>query len=401
MSPLSVSSPSSSAGSVDERPIAGERHAVSMTKRVEKLPKKFSDMYAVEEHIHDTGVECCIKRVRCLQRGTPYVVKMKLKRLIRDEALFCKMTERIMNSPDSTHVIKTFACYEDESYYYTILESLDGGDLFDFCTTILHPRKSPELAPDTVEEIVRRIMLGLLRSLCHLHAQGLIHRDVKLENLVFKEKERLSSKWMSRIGQIDSGNLSDRFADLLAMCTGATSSSLCVVSPKAVKSIGVKLIDFDFLEEYESTFSQSKEDRFASETLPPPKRVLGTDGYIAPEAYLGSACPKSDVFSAGVAMYILMSGGYPHDYRIFDDEPDENFVGSPKMAEIHEKLGKFKVSFGRVWDPFPEARNLCEQMLQFDVEKRLDALQALRHPWFLVDPMMSSTGIVPVAARGA
>ena len=30
------------------------------------------------------------------------------------------------------------------------------------------------------------------------------------------------------------------------------------------------------------------------------KAVVGTDGYIAPEAYLGDVCPKSDIFSTGV-----------------------------------------------------------------------------------------------------
>ena len=33
---------------------------------------------------------------------------------------------------------------------------------------------------------------------------------------------------------------------------------------------------------------------------PKSKAVVGTAGYIAPEAYLGDGCPKSDAFSAGV-----------------------------------------------------------------------------------------------------
>ena len=46
----------------------------------------------------------------------------------------------------------------------------------------------------------------------------------------------------------------------------------------------------------------------ASKDKPLSKDVLGTDGYIAPEAYLGDVCPKSDIFSAGVIMFLLVAG---------------------------------------------------------------------------------------------
>jgi serine/threonine protein kinase len=390
----------------------GEQQARPRTKRVEKLQKKFSEMYVVETVIHDGGAPCCVKRVRSLEHGTLYVVKVQRKQFIRDEAIFRRRTELIMNSPDSAYVIKVFACYEDENNYYTILESLYGGDVFDFASAVLHSSEGENVAPDVFEETVRNIMNELLRSLRHLHAQGIIHRDVKLENLVLTTSEGSSSEGMKGGGRTDTQkqDFVGRFADLLAMCSGSSSSILCsgtgspksgTGSPKAVKSRAIKLIDFDFLEEYQLTCPQSEKDSFACEgTLRTTQRIVGTDGYIAPEAYLGSACPKSDVFSAGVAMFALMTGRYPHNASIFDDVPEDNFVGSPKMSEIHGKLRNYKVSFGREWDPFPEAKSLCERMLEPDVDKRLDAMQALRHPWFL-GSMTQGTIIVPLAAPSA
>jgi serine/threonine protein kinase len=131
----------------------------------------------------------------------------------------------------------------------------------------------------------------------------------------------------------------------------------------------MRLIDFDFLEEWEPSSPKSK-------------AVLGTYGYIAPEAYLGDACPKSDVFSAGVVMYLLIAGQFPFEHEIFDDKPNDNYVGSPKMAEIHARLGRAEVRFGRSFDPYPEAKDLCMSMLSFDANKRPDAAEALQHPWF-------------------
>jgi serine/threonine protein kinase len=189
------------------------------------------------------------------------------------------------------------------------------------------------------------------------------------------------------------------------MCSGSASSGMCSVSPEAKSNRAVKLIDFDLAEEYDPTMSQSTVPDIAAET-PAPRHVVGTDGYIAPEAYLGAACPKSDVFSAGVAMFILMTGQYPHDRGLFDDGPDENVVGSPKMREINGKLLSSKVRFGRAWDPFPEAKSLCEQMLEYDVHKRPDTLQALEHPFFCGHAKVRAGAQerdqqVSLAARGA
>ena len=94
------------------------------------------------------------------------------------------MTERMMNLPESPNVVKVFACYEDEKYFYTLLESLQGGDCYDFFQILT----SDSLEPEFVEREVRKVMVSLLESLHHLHTEGLIHKDVKLENIVFKEK---------------------------------------------------------------------------------------------------------------------------------------------------------------------------------------------------------------------
>ena len=182
---------------------------------------------------------------------------------------------------------------------------------------------------------VRKVISNLLESLHHLHSQGLIHKDVKLENIVFKEKgsSTMDTPKSSR--------------------TPKTNVSSGGLPGEPVSPTGMRLIDFDFLEEWDPLSPKSKS-------------VLGTDGYIAPEAYQGSACPKSDVFSAGVVMYILIAGQFPFNDAIFDDGPNDNYVGSPKMAEINARLERYKVLFGRSFDPYPKAKDLCKSMLEFD-----------------------------------
>ena len=40
---------------------------------------------------------------------------------------------------------QVFACYEDDKYYYTLLESLHGGDLFDFFRVLTSDTLEPEV----------------------------------------------------------------------------------------------------------------------------------------------------------------------------------------------------------------------------------------------------------------
>merc|ERR1712178_215794 len=99
-------------------------------------------------------------------------------------------------------------------------------------------------------------------------------------------------------------------------------------------SPGVKLIDFDTVQDWEPTSPKSRD-------------VLGTDGYIAPEAYGGEYSPASDIYCVGVIMYKLLTRKFPSRADIFDDQPGENWVGSPAMKRIRERLKTEKMAFSR------------------------------------------------------
>jgi len=319
--------------------------SVAITKRIEPLKVPLKEMFTVAEDIHDGGDQCRIKRVKRIEDGEEFVMKIQLKKRIRgaNEALFRRMTERMMNMPESMHVVTIHNCFEDGQYFYTLLEACNGGDLFDFFRMLM----SDDMDAATLETEVRQVIGEILLSLDHLHKEGFVHKDVKLENLVFKQK----------------GGLEPRSVASPKAKVNGQDKRGSIKSPKMLK-----LIDFDFTEEWEPNSPRSK-------------AVVGTDGYIAPEAYLGDACPKSDVFSTGVVMFVLVAGRFPYDDDIFDDGPNENYVGSPKMQEIHDKLEKFKVRFGRSWENLDEAREFCKWLLAFDVNARPDAEEALKHPW--------------------
>ena len=130
-------------------------------------------------------------------------------------------------------------------------------------------------------------------ALEHLHQQQVYHRDVKLENLMFKDEGDEASPSQSR-----------RRRRWLPRCL--------LVNEAPSSPSRLTLIDFDAVEEWEPGSPRSAV-------------VAGTDGYMAPEAYLGEVSPKTDVFSVGVILYLLVELKFPH-------------AGCPCLTDTHGRL---------------------------------------------------------------
>lgn len=96
---------------------------------------------------------------------------------------------------------------------------------------------------------------------------------------------------------------------------------------------------------------------------------FGTPYYIAPEVLKKKYNEKCDIWSIGVVMYVLLCG-YPP------------FNGANDKAIIEAVLkGKFSLDEPE-WDDISyEAKDLVRKMLEYDPSKRINAGDALQHPW--------------------
>ncbi|KAJ0557386.1 putative protein kinase CAMK-CDPK family [Helianthus annuus] len=101
--------------------------------------------------------------------------------------------------------------------------------------------------------------------------------------------------------------------------------------------------------------------------------VVGSPYYVAPEVLNKNYGPEVDVWSAGVIVYILLSGVPP-----FWAETEEG---------IFEQVLHGDLDFSS--DPWPSisdgAKDLVRKMLVRDPKKRLTAHEVLCHPWVQVD----------------
>mmetsp|Transcript_35961 Transcript_35961/g.60582 ORF Transcript_35961/g.60582 Transcript_35961/m.60582 type:complete len:527 (+) Transcript_35961:150-1730(+) len=100
--------------------------------------------------------------------------------------------------------------------------------------------------------------------------------------------------------------------------------------------------------------------------------VVGSAYYIAPEVLKKSYGHEADVWSAGVILYILLSGVPP-----FWHETEQGIFAAISKGE-YDLTNK----------PWPkistQAKDLIKRLLTKDPEKRISAAQALKHPWLRV-----------------
>lgn len=101
--------------------------------------------------------------------------------------------------------------------------------------------------------------------------------------------------------------------------------------------------------------------------------VVGSPYYVAPEVLRKQYGHEVDVWSAGVILYILLSGVPPFWA--------ENDTG------IFKEILKGKLDFKS--DPWPSisesAKDLIKKMLEMDPKKRISAHEVLCHPWIVDD----------------
>lgn len=97
--------------------------------------------------------------------------------------------------------------------------------------------------------------------------------------------------------------------------------------------------------------------------------ACGSPHYAAPEVIMGRAYDgrASDIWSCGVILFALLAGRLP-----FDDEDLGTLLDKVKS-------GRYEMPNGIG----PDAKDLIEQMLQRDVEKRITMSEILVHPFFV------------------
>ena len=159
------------------------------------------------------------------------------------------LTKRVANEVEvhwqlrNSAILELFNYFEDSEYVYLVMELCENGNLFQY----LKELKRNQLPEAEARWVLRQLVHGLV----YLHSNGIIHRDLKLSNLLLNSKFNL------------------KIADF---------------------GLAVKLVD-----------KQAEQ-----------KTMCGTPNYVSPE--IVSRLPyglSSDVWSLGCMMVTLLTGTPP------------------------------------------------------------------------------------------
>ena len=147
----------------------------------------------------------------------------------------------ILNQLDHPNIVKYHETYNDNKYIYLVMEYISGKPLFSKITEQSNQNFSEKIAAGYMKE--------LFYAINHCHAQDIVHRDIKPDNIMITDNNT------------------------------------------------VRLIDFGL-----SKATRNKKN-FTT--------VAGTPYYMSPEVLNGSYGKEADIWSLGVVLYTLVSGYLP------------------------------------------------------------------------------------------
>ncbi|GMP31921.1 hypothetical protein CsSME_00005931 [Camellia sinensis var. sinensis] len=266
------------------------------------------------------------------------------------------------------NVVQFYNAYEDDSYVFIVMELCEGGELLDRILSKKNSRYSEKDAAVIVRQMLK------VAAECHLH--GLVHRDMKPENFLFKSKKEDSPLKATDFGLSDfirPGERSIHFTFLnLMMCVPVSHIFYFWVS--FVYKIYSHILEVFVARQisFLINLSQNSGLLYAELLIDAGKKfqdIVGSAYYVAPEVLKRKSGPESDAWSIGVITYILLCGRRP-----FWDKTEDG---------IFKEVLRNKPDFRR--KPWPtisnSAKDFVKKLLVKDPRARLTAAQALSHPW--------------------
>ena len=85
----------------------------------------------------------------------------------------------ILESVKNPFLLRTYEILEDKNYFYIVSELSKDGDFFKYFAALQESGQE-----SFEEETVKFLTKQLLTALSHMHDNKMIHRDIKLENLL-------------------------------------------------------------------------------------------------------------------------------------------------------------------------------------------------------------------------
>ncbi|KAI9478210.1 MAG: kinase-like domain-containing protein [Benjaminiella poitrasii] len=216
---------------------------------------------------------------------------------------------KYINHPNIVHLETTM---ETEKMICIVLEYVEGGELFDFV-------KKMHRAEQKVDEMqVRALFLQLLHAVKWLHERNIVHRDLKLENILIHKDEE--GKFLLKITDFGLARVVDPESPLLVTRCGSEEYA----APEIIKQ----------------------------------------------ESYDGR---KTDTWSLGIILYSLLVGYLPFRYDVRKQE---------RVSQLFYRIARAEVKWPQDCLISEEVKQVVHAILERDPQKRVAIQEIEYLPWF-------------------
>jgi len=111
------------------------------------------------------------------------IKQVKKKNMTHIEVFQQRREIEVLKMCQHPNIINLVDIFENSEYYYIVLDYMEGSDLFDYLQA-----RDFNLGEDRVRELTYQLVLGLK----YLHNYGIVHRDLKLENIMMTDTSETS-----------------------------------------------------------------------------------------------------------------------------------------------------------------------------------------------------------------
>ena len=259
-----------------------------------------------------------------------YACKVVHKNNSINDAQTMRVETDILMRMNHKNIAKLHELYETKLSKWYIMELANGGSL--------HTALAEE--ENYTEDLIATHFKQVLEGMKYLHEIGIVHRDLKQDNI---------------------------------LCTVTKTASGERKYEAKIADFGLSALTFG----NHSAKSMKKYKRL--------KDMWGTKEYFAPEVYKRAYGPQVDVWSLGCVLYELLTGEVPFPTREIAESKVERLIlnGGKKSRRCFEMLPRWQALS-------PEARDLIHHMLKINPSKRYNIQECLNHPFILRTEFVAS-----------
>jgi serine/threonine protein kinase len=216
----------------------------------------FGETYVAVDIENPENPKCVVKQLKVISSQPSYLQTLRLR--------FLTETETLKQLGHHEQIPKLISCFEEHERFYLVQEFVEGHAL-----TAELPI-NPNLGYLWSESEVTDFLQDVLSILDFVHSQGVIHCDIKPENLIRRASD-------GKLVLIDFGS--------------------------------IQLIDFEIVD--------------VDEVLPLDRIPVTSLGYIPPEQFIGQTQPNSDIYALGMIAIQAFTGLTPLQLKV---DPQTNEI---------------------------------------------------------------------------